>query len=489
MPAEQLENFKQILGTRYGLNFDPRNDKALKKAIVRRMETLGFKSELDYYSFLKKSKGVVEEFDELISLLTVGHTNFFRSPDQFRALKEYVLPRILSQKADNNKKIRIWSAGCSTGDEPYSIAITLLEWFKEIKQWDIKILATDINAQFLQHARSGIYDSWTTKYLERELFDKYFVRTESSASIKDQVKSMVEFSYLNLAVDGYSFAHEKIDKFDVIFCRNVLIYFRKDMVKKIIKKFYDLLVEDGYLFLGYSESLSQYSRDFTPNSLYGVFFYEKGLPEARVKPERLPPAKPRPILQPKSIEIPTPPRIRTVPPKPAIKVPEEIDEESLYFEGIDHFGQERFDKAAQIFEHILEKNPRSARGLLGIGFLLANKGKDQEARQKCQDVLEIDKLLPEAYYLLGILSEREGDNKTTREYYQRTIFLDKDFIMAHFNLAILYKREGQGKESQREFKNIVNILKDMDDNEPIKFSGGFNKKSFLRICEEAIRSK
>ncbi len=478
MSTEQLDNFKQILGDRYGLNFDPRTDKTLKKAIAKRMEALGFKSDLDYHSFLQKSTGVAEEFDELISLLTVGHTNYFRSPDHFRALREYVLPRIISQK-DKDKRIRIWSAGCSTGDEPYSIAITLLESLKGIKQWDIKILATDINTQFLQHARSGIYDSWTTRYVTRELFDKYFVKTENSALLKDQVKNMVKFFYLNLATNGYSFAQEGIEKFDIIFCRNVLIYFRKNMVKRIVKKFYDLLQDNGYLFLGYSENLSQFSRDFEPNSLYGVFFYEKSPPELRTKPERVPPAKPR--------EIPPPPRIK--PKETVAPEPKETDEERLYLEGINHFGEERFEKAAEIFEHILEKNPRSARALLGIGFLLANKGRDSEARQKSQEVLEIDQLLPEAYYLLGILNEREGNLKATRESYERAIFLEKDFIMAHFNLAILYKREGKWKEAQREFKNIVNILKTRKDNESIKFSGGFNKRSFLKICEEAVRSK
>lgn len=489
MPTEQLENFKHVLGTRYGLNFDPRNDKALKKAITKRMEALGFNSEFDYYSFLKKSKDAAEEFDELISLLTVGHTNYFRSPDQFRALQEHVLPRILSQKTGKDKKIKIWSAGCSTGDEPYSIAITLLEEFKEIKQWDVKILATDINSQFLQHARSGIYDRWTTKYVEQELFDKYFVKRGNSALLKDQVKNMVKFFYLNLATDGYPFTQEGIDKFDIIFCRNVLIYFRKDMVKRIIKKFYDLLEDNGYLFLGYSESLSKISRDFEPNSLYGVFFYEKMLPELRAKPARVPQAKPARVPQAKPIEVPSSPRTKVLPLRPITPEPEEIDEKRLYLEGINHFGQERFEKAAEIFEHILEKNPRSPQALLGIGFLLANKGKDPEARQKCQEVLEIDQLLPESYYLLGVLNEREGDLKATRECYQRAIFLEKDFIMAHFNLAILYKREGKWKEAQREFKNIVNILKSRKDNEPIKFSGGFNKRSFLKICEEAVRSK
>lgn len=478
MSTEQLDNFKQILGDRYGLNFDPRTDKTLKKAIAKRMEALGFKSDLDYHSFLQNSTGTAEEFDELISLLTVGHTNYFRSPDHFRALREYVLPRITSQK-DKDKRIRIWSAGCSTGDEPYSIAITLLEALKGLKQWDIKILATDINIQFLQHARSGIYDSWTTRYVARELFDKYFVKTENSALLKDQIKNMVKFFYLNLATDGYSFAQEGIDKFDIIFCRNVLIYFRKNMVKKIVKKFYDLLEDNGYLFLGYSENLSQFSRNFEPNSLYGVFFYEKSPPELRTKPERVPQTKPR--------EIPPPPRIK--PKETVAPEPKEIDEEKLYLEGINHFGEERFEKAAEIFEHILEKNPRSARALLGIGFLLANKGRDSEARQKSQEVLEIDQLLPEAYYLLGILNEREGNLKATRESYERAIFLEKDFIMAHFNLAILYKREGKWKEAQREFKNIVNILKTRKDNESIQFSGGFNKRSFLKICEEAVRSK
>jgi chemotaxis protein methyltransferase CheR len=496
MSIEQLDNFKQILGDRYGLNFDPRTYKTLKKAIAKRMEALGFKSDLDYHSFLQKSTGVAEEFDELISLLTVGHTNYFRSPDHFRALREYVLPRITSQK-DKDKRISIWSAGCSTGDEPYSIAITLLESLKGIKQWNIKILATDINTQFLQHARSGIYDSWTTRYVARDLFDKYFKKTENTALLKEQVKDMVKFFYLNLATDGYSFVQEGIDKFDIIFCRNVLIYFRKDMVKRIVRKFYDLLGDNGYLFLGYSENLSQFSRDFEPNSLYGVFFYEKIPPELRTKPDlpvrvrtqtgRVPPAKPR--------EIPPPSRIKpkeTVTPEPQERVapePQEIDEKRLYLEGINHFSEERFEKAAEIFEHILEKNPRSARALLGIGFLLANKGRDSEARQKSQEVLEIDQLIPEAHYLLGILNEREGNLKATRESYERAIFLEKDFIMAHFNLAILYKREGKWREAQREFKNIVNILKTRKDNESIKFSGGFNKRSFLKICEEAVRSK
>lgn len=231
--------------------------------IAKRLRALGLKDFSSYVALLEDEKGA-DEISSLVNAITTNLTHFFRESHHFEHLSNYL--KELAHKKPRGKRLRIWSAGCSSGMEPYSIAMTLLEAMPDIASWDAKILATDIDTGMLNLALSGSYD--TTEY-ERipKQYQKYAAIENGKLKISDALRPYIAFKPLNLMerfpVKG---------PFDVIFCRNVAIYFDKPTQKKIFERFAHVLADDGWLYIGHSENLFQVTNSLT---LIGKTIYRK----------------------------------------------------------------------------------------------------------------------------------------------------------------------------------------------------------------------
>ena len=238
----------------------------------RRLEQRQLKTFEEYYHFLRYDRKREEELAVLIDNLTTNETYFFRESPQLRAFSEEILPELRRSLADR-KTLRIWSAGCSTGEEPYTIAILLLESGDWWRDWQVEILGSDINQRVLHTARKGVYKKGAHRVTSPEMLAKYFVEEEKgNYRIIDRVRELVSFSSLNL-LDPYKTG--LISNMDIIFCRNVIIYFDKEAKKKVIASFYDKLREGGYLLLGHSESLINISNAFALRTLKNDMVYQK----------------------------------------------------------------------------------------------------------------------------------------------------------------------------------------------------------------------
>lgn len=254
-----------------GIYFDDGSKFLLEKRLSRRVENYLLNNFEDYYHFLMYDKRRDEELTSVIEILTVNETYFFREFSQLKALSDEIIPEIGERKKDR-KRLRIWSAGCSTGEEPYTIAILILEK-NLMPEWDIEILGSDINQRVLHAARRGIYRKNAFRSIDDHYIRKYFTdEGEGNYRIVDPVRSLVNFSLLNL-VDPFKVRF--VGKMDVIFCRNVIIYFDRDTKKKVINNFYDRLTEEGYLLLGHSESLMNISTDFMLRHFKNDLVYQK----------------------------------------------------------------------------------------------------------------------------------------------------------------------------------------------------------------------
>lgn len=254
-----------------GIYFDDGSKFLLEKRLSRRVENYLLNNFEDYYHFLMYDKRRDEELTSVIEILTVNETYFFREFSQLKALSDEIIPEIGERKKDR-KRLRIWSAGCSTGEEPYTIAILILEK-NLIPEWEIEILGSDINQRVLHAARRGIYRKNAFRSIDDHYIRKYFTdEGEGNYRIVDPVRSLVNFSLLNL-VDPFKVKF--VGKMDVIFCRNVIIYFDRDTKKKVINNFYDRLTEEGYLLLGHSESLMNISTDFMLRHFKNDLVYQK----------------------------------------------------------------------------------------------------------------------------------------------------------------------------------------------------------------------
>ncbi|MBQ4133221.1 MAG: protein-glutamate O-methyltransferase CheR [Desulfovibrionaceae bacterium] len=246
----------------------------VENRLANRLKDLNLKTYGEYYYFLRYDANRRTELNRLFEVVTTNETSFFRNNPQLEVFKEKVLKKILdAQRKSGQKKLRIWSAGCSTGDEPYTLSIIIHEVLgPEISQWDIKITANDLSEAVLAAARQGIYSEYSLRTTPLTMVAKYFTKEGNHYRINNNVKRLISFGQINL---NDQMQLRRVERSHIVFCRNVIIYFDDDMKKRVINAFYDNLMSGGYLIIGHSESLHNISRAFIPEHHVGSIIYRK----------------------------------------------------------------------------------------------------------------------------------------------------------------------------------------------------------------------
>ncbi len=252
--AKQFERVSQIVYDHAGINLKRGKEALVKARLAKRMRVLGIQSIDAYMKFLEADKSG-KELDFMIDVMTTNKTNFFREPAHFDYLKDRILPKL------SGRKMRLWSAACSSGEEPFSMAILLREAMPGIDGKDILILGTDISRQMLGKAKRAHYAESTIRDIPSDILRKYFTRLKNGGEtiyrVNDNVRGLIRLAWLNL-MDVWPMK----GPFDVIFCRNVMIYFDRQTQQKLVNRFYDLLRPGGHLFVGHSEGLTAITHDF-----------------------------------------------------------------------------------------------------------------------------------------------------------------------------------------------------------------------------------
>ncbi len=271
---ELFLRFRDFVYERSGLYFPENRVDFLRSRLASRITANNLKGFDEYLQLLEKNGS--EELSALFDSITTQETSFFRNTQQLKALQNHVLPEILDlQRKRGQNALRVWSAGCSTGEEPYTLAIIAMEVLKEeLAHWDVQIHATDISRSALKVAEEGIYSEYTLRSIPRLIFEKYFIpAARGRFAVRDDVKRCVSFSYSNLKEMSDGQPQERIH---IIFCRNVIIYFDDAFRRRIVNHFFNCLSPGGYLFLGQSESLYAISKAFRLIHFLGTIVYRKG---------------------------------------------------------------------------------------------------------------------------------------------------------------------------------------------------------------------
>ena len=272
MTDEEFRLIRDLIYSHCGLYFDNDSRYLLEKRLGRRLPLHQLSGYKDYYHFLKYNRGNELELSDIMDVLTTNETYFFREAFQLKAFTDEILPELMAEKEKRGERsLRIWSAGCSTGEEPYTIAMLLLE-LGCCKGWRVEIIGTDISHRVLQQARKAVYGKSAFRATDEAYIGRFFQEQDGSFKIADEVKELVTISHLNL-FDQNRLA--LFGKMDVIFCRNVIIYFDQIAKKKVIEVFYRALREGGYLLLGHSESLMNISTAFALKHLRNDMVYQK----------------------------------------------------------------------------------------------------------------------------------------------------------------------------------------------------------------------
>ena len=470
LSSEDFVLFQELLGEAYGLRFEEERNQSLHLALWERMQQRGYRSYREYYNLLKFHPEGGLEVRELIDLITVGETYFFRNKAQFDVLMGSVLPEIVKRKLSaRDKSLRVWSAGCSRGDEPYSIAIAIKEALPSYEEWTISILGTDINRNGLTCAKKATYGEKDIARLPMEYLNKYFNNEDSTYALKSDVKGWVQFHYHNLVKDP--FAHEKMQRVDVLFCRNVTIYFDYQTTRQVIEDLYNCLAPDGYLFLGHTETLWQVTDKFERVEFPQTFVYRKrvNLPGEDVM---------KPFMAVPEMKIEEMARSLASMPRPGSP----LSEGAAWSNRVEALPLVRSvlnDPAAR------EKKDRLT--ALSTATLLANDAKYKEAADILAKVVEEDNLSVEAYYLLGVLSYKSGDLSDAETQFRKVIYVNPDSILAYFNLGNIYLYQKKFREAARAFRNAILLSEKRPRDEQIKFCEDLTVEFLLRACRNSLQ--
>jgi chemotaxis protein methyltransferase CheR len=434
---EEFEAFRHLIGERFGLQFDGSRREALRLAMRTRTLACGDETFQVYLDRLR-GRGCEGELARLVELLTIQETSFFRNPEHFSALAEAVLPVLLLRPTD--RPIRIWSAGCATGEEPYSIALTLLEAGIQ----SAEILGTDVSEAALDVARASRYSRRAVRLVPGPLLDRYFHRDKDHFLAGEALRRLVRFECHNLAQEPFPAA--RFTGCDVVFCRNVIIYLTPESVRRLVRTLAECLTPGGVLFLGPSETLWQLSTDFELAEWGGGFYYRRSQPvhiaEPRPVPRKVdsPPPRPKPRRETRRVVLPGPP------------TPSGLERAQQALQAGDAASARAALEAAIAGERI------DASPLVLLGYLRLSDGGAEAAADLARRALARDPLCPDAHLLEGLIAREQGKHDEATAAFKRALYLEPASALARYQLGQLYALRGQRRRAQHEFAETIRLL-------------------------------
>lgn len=442
------------LSRKTGMILDELRQEQLVSVVRTRMGTLGVAAFDDYYQRLTLVHGDDQEFKALMDLFTIKETSFFRHNEQFDVLRDYCLPRLMAAR-NQTKTIRIWSAGCSFGEEPYSIAMVVRDRIASASDWNATIWATDISQEALAGARRGVYQQRSVRGMDARYLKRYFTAQQAGFDLSSEIKQMVAFDYFNLAADYPVPAGGQF--WDIIFCRNVIIYLSKEHIRHVLDKFHASLADEGYLFPGYSEILRYHSDEFVPLEVEGTFIYRK----RRADEGTLNSWKASPITQ--RLLLPDRRQVsRKAPPPKAAHAKLLAKRDEAIPGGKRHAAEASRDSLLDDLPAgkgmVAIPQPQTERERLERAGRMAEQGQTQQALELLGEMLETDPLDVAALNLVAVIWLNLKDFGRSIHYFKKSLYLDPLQPMVRLHLADAFRASGKIGEARREYANVMAIL-------------------------------
>ena len=512
----EVEQFRTTLSCHLGLQYEDAKLDYLADVMRQRMQPVGrarFASYSAYLGYLHASPKGSAQWRSLAEQLTVNETFFFRNADNFLALAEMVLPDRIRAKAQT-KQLRILSAGCSSGDEPYSLAIMVREALPDLEAWDVQIIGIDINSAILLKATQARYSEWSLRATSDARKRRYFQPDGADFVLVPEIQKMVRFEERNLVDDDPLFW--KSLACDLVFCRNVLMYFSPETARGVVGRIRQALLPGGFLFLGHAETLRGITPEFHLCHTHDTFYYQqRDTCDAAAKPSwAKQPGKPAEdlrlavaestanwvdVIEQAATRIATLTDARTrsinlsapqlAPPLSQTQNTEEAPARawdlSLVLEAV---RQERFAAALELIGSLPADAHQDPDALLLRAVLLTNHGRLRESEEVCNRLLGLDELNAGAHYLMALCCEHDGDAGRAIEHGLTAIYLDPGFAMPHLHLGILAKRSGDDTTAQRELGQALVLLATEDASRILLFGGGFSRDALLQLCRTQLHA-
>lgn len=455
IPKLLLGSLSDVLAARLGLHFPVSRWDDLERGIVAAAPDFGMPDALSCANWLLSAPITQREVEILARHLTVGETYFFREKASFDVFEQHIVPAMLHAHEGAERRLRLWSAGCCTGEEAYSIAMLLDRLIPDADAWHTTVLATDINPAFLRKAADGEYGEWSFRCTPDWIKDRYFQPLRGGRfKLDERIRKRVSFSYLNLAADSYPTLSSNTNAMDVIFCRNVLMYFSAERARMVIDHFYRALVDGGWLIVSPAETSNTLFSRFTTVAFAGATLYRKDasasaprfvrtgfLPASGCLTEAATPAV---DALPEVMPAANPPTAASHDPAP---IPAEMAQ------------------------------------LIGKARDCANQGRLDEAAVWCGRAIAADKLNPAHHYLMAVIQQEQGQGDAAAQSLARALYLAPHFVIAHYALGNLRRSQGRHGEARRHIANALASLRAHPPDEMLAESDGLTAGRLIEIIE------
>ncbi|HSK47571.1 MAG TPA: CheR family methyltransferase [Coriobacteriia bacterium] len=504
LTAEEFSLFRDWIHQHSGIFLEESKTDSLRISLVTRASRFGITDYSDYFRLLSADE---DEFKELMNLVTINETSFFRFPAQFDALRDVVVPRVLESRAVSaGTPFRVWSAGCSTGEEPYTIAMTLLDSALGSLGSPFDVVGTDVSTQALERAKSAVYPQRALASLSDEVIARWFEPVDGGWKPRERVRDVCDFHYQNLIREPYG--TEFLSNWDVIFCRNVTIYFRMESTTRVVEHFYDALNPGGYLFIGHSETLTTVSDRFETVEADGVFLYRKpparhsftfddiasarrrrsSLAGASLKPRQVNEADAEQLRRARRAARQLAAQAATANDPAPLTLAPEPEPETLSAAARAHalLDEARAVDALELASLALAEDPDDVEAQLVIAYAHADLGNLETAAEQAARILAANPLVAPARYILGAIRREQGDLDGALAEFRRTLYIDSEFVLAHFALASIHAQRGERTEAAREYENTLRALYLRPEGAWTTFLGGFKPDLLAQTCERGL---
>jgi chemotaxis protein methyltransferase CheR len=466
LSSSLLSQLSEFVSTQTGLHFPQERWGDLERGIAAAAPDLNFSDRESCARWLLSAPLTRHMNEILASHLSVGETYFFREKPSLGIFEQQILPELLQRRRQNERRLRVWSAGCSTGEEAYTIAILLDRLIPDLKDWNVTILATDFNPKFLRKAAQGVYGEWSFRNVPAWLRERYFTKGKNGCfEILPRIRKMVTFSYLNFADDIYPSLSNNTSAMDVIFCRNVLMYFTAQRTKQVADNFFRALVDGGWLIVSPAEGSNTLLSSYTPVEFPGAVLYRKMVNKESEIQNSEPRIREHPVPQPfweMEVALSSLPVAQTEP------VVAAVDIQAVQAD----------QPPAADEREILSRMARSC----------ANQGMLSEALEWCEKAIAADKMNSAHYYLSATILQEQGRHDIAMQSLMRALYLDPDFVLAHFSLGNLHQSQERYREAQRCFGNVLLLLRKYPQDEILPEADGLTAGRLAEIVTSLLAS-
>lgn len=499
---EQLsQQFIRLIAYRTGLCIRPQDVKTMQEKLYLRMRALRLATPEQYYQYLLSDTGALTatlrnqgEWQHLILLLTTGESYFFRDQGQFRLLRQKILPDLIqyhqriSRGGFAKPTLRIWSAGCSTGEEAYSLAILVHELIPDRNGWEIKILGTDINSEAIEKARKGIYNSWSFRTIDPVVQSQYFHPHRDNWQVNETIRSMVTFQIGNLARDVFPKPNSEINNFDLILCRNVFIYFDTSTIATVLEKFSHALNDYGYLITGHAElhnqNLGKLVATIFPESMV---YRSKACIKLGDRDQKLPASEP--FCSSNLLTTP-PDRLSeystTTALNPTLNPKPNLMDTGTKPNYTTHHSPNH--PPAIVIEAATAEPTISFEQCQSLAESHADIGEYDRAKYYCQQAIKSNVFAVAPYHLLAQIAQEEGNLEEAKRLLKKVIYLAPDDAAAYLELSLLYEQEGDHTRARKMQLTALDQLQQLPSDTQIKYGENVTVGELLQQLKLILRN-